>query len=147
MALAVLTGSAAILAQMVDLGARHAERATKISEAQEIAHNLMLEFVTGQRPWEPSETFQPVDLWSPWDYQMSVQPIGLGKLVSIRVTVVERQLDASGPVASPELTTAPVDSVDTRKRYHLVRWVRHELPTETAFDTSTGSDTPLVTEP
>ena len=134
-ALAVLTGTAAVLAQMVGLATRHAERARQITGAQTVAHNILHELLADLRPWETSNVFQPVDLWSPWDYQIRVDPVGVGDLVAVTVTVAER--------VESEATRAGDGSTDPRRvtsprHYRLTRWVRHAPEIDT-FGSATRS--------
>jgi hypothetical protein len=146
-ALAVLTGSAAILAQMVDLGARHAERSRQISEAQTLAHNLLSELLADLRPWESTQAPQPVDLWSPWDYQLQIEPVGLGDLVAVTVTVVER-VEAGAPAAAPLEAPAPDPTVLTQRRhYRLTRWVRRKMAADHEFPSFQRQGSPSANIP
>jgi hypothetical protein len=150
-ALAVLTGSAAILAQMIDLGARHAERSRQISEAQTLAHNLLNELLAEVRPWESTQAPQPVDLWRPWDYQLQIEPVGLGDLVAVTVTVVERvEADASASVPAPAQAEAPApdQTVLTQPRqYRLTRWVRRNMAADHEFPSFQRQGSPATNVP
>ena len=141
-ALAVLAGSAVILAQMVDLGARHADRARTITDAQTAAHNLMAELELGNRPVVNTPA-EPLDAWSPWDVSIQVAPVGIGKLRSVTVSVFpgSRQplalansgrLDlstegGSGKVLQdthqPNQSALRDRSLDAPPTYRLTRWL------------------------
>jgi len=142
-ALAVLTGSAAILAQLVDLGSHHAERSAEITAAQTVAHNLLNELLAGVRPWEDSEAFQPVDIWSRWDYQLRLHPLGLGRLTAATITVVERPQAAVGSTAAPAEELAQLDPILGRRTYRLTRWIRQQHATELGEDGVDLSSSPL----
>jgi prepilin-type N-terminal cleavage/methylation domain-containing protein len=132
-ALAVLTGSAAVLAQMVDLAARHAERSRQITEAQTIAQNILNELLANVRPWTPSVAAQPVDAWSPWDYQIQIEPVGVGDLLSVAVTVVQRPESTAAPLGDDQ-QPATRQLVTSRPHYRLTRWVRRTLSTDNEPD-------------
>ncbi|MCP4194624.1 MAG: prepilin-type N-terminal cleavage/methylation domain-containing protein [Planctomycetaceae bacterium] len=127
-AMTILVGSAAVLSQLIDVGQRHATRATEISEAQAICQNLMVEILSGTRVWEESRP-QAVDPFVPWDFSVRVEPLGIGDLVAVSVTVSEQQDLLSVP-AQTDLPT----SVNPRE-YRLVRWVRRPLNSEMSGDT------------
>jgi prepilin-type N-terminal cleavage/methylation domain-containing protein len=140
-ALAILAASAAILGQMLDLATRHMDRALEISDAQTVANNLMSDLLCGNLPLLGSETFQPVDAWSPWEYRVRVEPVGLGQLTALQVTVVKRAESATGsfdaptdaPPATP--TSLPVNAAGSddfggRPHYHLTRWARRAPPSD-----------------
>ncbi len=148
-ALAVLTGTAALLAQMVSLGVKHAECSREITEAQTVAHNLLNELLADLRPWDASASLQPVDAWSDWDYVLQVEPVGVGDLVAVTVTVARRtEEDASS-------TSSPVESSDqalvtSPRQYHLTRWVTRPQLVENSvsgLDQDAGFDRPQQPSP
>lgn len=160
-ALAVLVGTASLLMQLVDLGSHHAERAQQITDAQVAAHNLLSEFLVGIRPWETSETYLPIDTWSPWEYQLRLEPVGFGDLVSATLTVAPR---ADGPVmpmegsmtaGAPATTPPPAASSPTEQTlstldtdairpgsYRLTRWI-HQPSSPAGQDQDAGGTNKL----
>lgn len=122
-ALAILVGSAAALSQLIDVGQRHALRATEVSEAQFVCHNVMSELLAGTRAWEASRP-QPVDPFLPWDYKVQIEPLEIGDLTAIAVTVTEQQERQLAP--SP--LAARIES--NPREFRLVRWVRRPLDNE-----------------
>ena len=139
-ALAVLVGTASLLMQVVDLGSHHADRAQQITDAQTVAHNLMAEHLAGIRGWDATETYQPVDTWSPWEYQLRIAPIGFGDLASATLTVAPRanapapptdgalpsvpSVPASTPAESPTAQLSQLDTESLRPgSYRLTRWI------------------------
>jgi Tfp pilus assembly protein PilV len=129
-AMAVLTGSATMLAQIVGLGARHAERSWQISQAQAIAQNILNELLADMRPWETSDSFLPVDPWSKWDYQLQIEPLGISYLSKVTVTVTERADEAAADAGAERPRSIDQKEVTNRRQYRLVRWVRRETTTE-----------------
>lgn len=133
-ALAILAASAAVLGQMLSVATRHADRALEISDAQTVANNLMSDLLCGNLPWLGSETFQPVDEWSAWDYRVRIQPVGLGQLTAVQVTVVQRleaatlASDSALSASSLPTMTSGADDFGGRAHYHLTRWVRRSAP-------------------
>ena len=139
-ALAVLAGSAAMLSQMVDLGSRHADRAMTIADAQTVAHNVLHELLTGQRPLVAAETPEPVDLWSPWDVAIELNQVGIGQLVAVTIRITPGVRDESTNVPNAELGhngslgTAgdplvghdAMDSVQRPPTFRLTRWMSVE---------------------
>ncbi|MDG2380609.1 MAG: prepilin-type N-terminal cleavage/methylation domain-containing protein [Pirellulaceae bacterium] len=126
-AMTILVGSAAVLSQLIDVGQRHATRAVEISEAQAICQNLMVEILAGTRVWEESRP-QAVDPFVPWDFSVQIEPLEIGDLVAVTVTVTEQQ----DLFQLPPQTGSPT-SVNSRE-YRLVRWVRRPLGEERSKD-------------
>lgn len=154
-AIGILAGSAALLSQMVDLGTRHIERAERITEAQALAHNLLNEMIVGTRPWQVLETPEPVDAWSAWDYRVSIDPVGLGELSRVTITVEERRdsPDAVSPNASaPNKPAIQRDDVLSPGAFRLVRWVRgvnlsaDPLTNDSTNDEEFGQGSPSMTD-
>ena len=154
-AIGVLGGAAVILGQMLDVGVRHAERAEEVAEAQVVAHNLMAEFVLGERPWQVVERPQPVSMFSPWDFSVEMTPVGVGGLQSVTISVFRRAgvslhatpTDAIGPSVEKSFTsdndTGPdanrvsqtESSLDRPAKYHLTRWIHREAAqSDSLFD-------------
>ena len=143
-ALAVLAGSAVVLSQMIDIGSRPAERAAQIAEAQTVAHNLLHELLIQERPLTTNETPEPIDLWSPYDYTVLVEPVGIGQLLSVTVEIYRRQ-DATPeamlePLVQPVGERSGVDQLDRVADFRLTRWMRRPRATdETTLSDETDS--------
>lgn len=148
-ALAVLAGSAAVIAQMVEMAVRRSARSDERTEAATLCHNLMNELVAGVRPWQNMTSPQPVDLFSPWDYQVTVESLGFADLAALTVVVsrragvpgsgvMERGTGSGGvaavspPPASPAADNSDgagtIAARDSRPTYRWSRWVRASLP-------------------
>ncbi|MCA9168682.1 MAG: hypothetical protein KDB23_13500 [Planctomycetales bacterium] len=157
-ALAILVGTSSLLLQLVDLGSRHSDRALQITDAQTVAHNLMAEMLAGLRPWDASETYQPVDSWSPWEYRLKLEPIGFGQLAAATLIVAPRtdmpvslSGDAIAPVAvSPPVTAAGDSTATTLSQldteairpgsYRLTRWIRQASSSAASETDGDGSE-------
>ncbi len=144
-ATAVLAASAAVIAQMVGVAVQHASRVTELTEAHTLCHNLMNEFVAGIRPWENVTAAQSVDPWTPWEYEVKIEPLGFANLSALTVTVMQRPTSMDGGDGASPLAPPPSDSASTRseangaggqtltgtdgrRRYRWTRWVRQEVP-------------------
>lgn len=131
-ALAILVGSAAVLAQLMDMGQRHALRAADMTEAQTLCQNLLNELLAGEMSWESTEA-QPVDPFSAWDYSVQIEPLEDGMLSWVSVIVrqhpAEELADADAPAAL---------------EFRLTRWVYHPEPdsASNAEPTSNESNIP-----
>ena len=158
--LAILVGGSALLAQLINVGRRHSERAVEVTEAQTAAHNVLSEILAGIRPWEETVTPTPVDFWSPWNVAVTMQPVGLGDMTVVTVLITERpEMDATGGAALMSQSTAAAantfDSsimnsrdLEARPAFKLTRWIRRSPPrSETSLgdealseSTSSGED-------
>jgi Tfp pilus assembly protein PilV len=136
-ALAVLTGTAAILAQMVGLAAKHAERSQQISQAQTIAYNILNELMADLRAWDSSEAFQPVDPWTPWNYQLRFAPVGFGNIVAVTVTVAEQRGEAP---MGPEVVVSDQTQIDNPRQFQLTRWVIRDTESITSRNAPTQAE-------
>ena len=119
-ALSILVGSAAVLSQLIDVGQRHAARATEISEAQSVCHNIMAELLAGIRVWEETRP-QAVDPFLPWDFTVQIDPLEIGDLVAVTVTVTEQQDPSRMPTPAGAVAEA------NQCAFRLVRWVRRPV--------------------
>ncbi len=166
-ALAVLAGSAAVIAQMVEMAVRRSTRSEERTEAVTLCHNLMNELVAGVRPWQNMASPQPVDLFSPWDYQVTVEPLGFADLAALTVVVSRREGAVAGGAATPgagaptmeAMPSAPspaasgaegaesIASRDRRPTYRWSRWVRATLPAAGRDARGTPADGSLPVEP
>lgn len=159
--LAILVGGSALLAQLVNVGRRHSERAVEVTQAHTAAHNVMAEILAGIRPWTPTVTPAPIDFWSPWNVTITMEPVGLGDMTVVTVSITERpDMEATGGAALMSDSTAataaanPIGSplldsrnLDARPAYKLTRWVRRAPPQD---DSANDLDEPtddLATPP
>jgi type II secretion system protein I len=152
-ALAILAATAAVIAQMMEIGTRSALRARDTTAAQLACHNVMHELLAGIRPWQTASTAQPVDAWSEWTYTATIEPTGMGNLVQLTVSVAPRrdaqradrgaQVDTTNnppPSAGDGNMSPAVASQGARSSvYHLTRWVRRESAVQ-SFDRPSGSE-------
>lgn len=166
-ALAILAGSAAVIAQMVEMAVRRSTRSEERTEAVTLCHNLMNELVAGVRPWQNMTSPQPIDLFSPWDYQVTVEPLGFADLAALTVIVSRREGASAGATAGPgasvptteAMPSAPspaasgaegaesIASRDRRPTYRWTRWVRATLPTAGRDGRGTPADGSLPVDP
>ena len=117
-ALAILVGSAAVLAQLMDMGQRHALRTAEMTEAQTLCQNLLNELLAGELSWESTET-QPVDPFSAWDYSVQIEPLEDGMLSWVSIIVRQRPAE--------ELVDADADA-PAALEFRLTRWAYHPEP-------------------
>jgi hypothetical protein len=107
----------------VNIGSRHAARATDVTEAETAAHNILNELLAGIRPWQSNMTAEPVDPFSSFDYRLSIEPVGLGNLVSVTVSIISRPVEQ---IVDAARTTSASLGTEARERFRLTRWVRRD---------------------
>ncbi len=154
-ALGVLVGSAAVLAQMIDLGARHALRARNISDAQRVAANVLHELLAGLRPLQ-EVTPQPLQFDSPWLYAIHLAPGPAETIIDVTVSVWPAPQASGartgGTTASTEQAapmpvelSATASSSGPRPAISLRRWVylpASDQPADSADPWPIGQESP-----
>ena len=120
-AMGILVGTTAVLAQLIGIGEKQANRAADMTEAQTLCHNKMAELLAGLTPFTSCEA-TPIDLESSWDYQVQIAPVGFRDVYSVTVMVFERQLDVVAPIEFQSTTPQ-------KRSFRLCRWVSEsDLP-------------------
>jgi prepilin-type N-terminal cleavage/methylation domain-containing protein len=113
-ATAILLVAIGVLAELADVGLKHASRAEEAAAAQRICQNLLDEILCGVIPLE-STAEDAVSDEPDWTYSIDVKPIERVQwepgLAELRVTVVK----------TPE-------GVKAGKPFSLIRWVRYSSP-------------------
>ena len=123
LALAILTGAIAVLGELVRIGARNAEAARDLTQAQFLCESKLAEIASGLALAEPVSTaLCPDD--PDWLYSVSVDPTSETGLVAVRVTLT-RNL----PVQSQPL------------QFSLVQWMPDPAATTSSSSTTPQSQT------
>ena len=124
-AMGILVGTTAILAQLISVGEKQASKAVEMTEAQTICHNKMAELMSGLSPLTAVKD-EPAAIDSPWYYSVQIEPVGFGDLYSLTVSVASQRNASASP--TEELNSAgPV--------FHLTRWASvSDFPEGTEFD-------------
>ncbi len=132
-AMGILVGTTAILAQLISIGEKQATKSVEMTEAQNICHNKMAELMSGLSPLTAIKD-EPAAIDSPWNYSVQIEPVGFRDLYSLTVSV-SQQHNALADSAGDSKPVGPV--------YHLTRWASvGDFPegTEFGFDTMTSED-------
>ena len=117
-AMGILVGTTAVLAQLIHVGEKQATRSIDMSEAQTLCHNKMAELMSGLSMLVPIEN-EPVSVDSPWDYSVRIEPVGLGDLHSLTVIINRRQTEIATSVAAaqrPRFVRLSCDALGQRIR-------------------------------
>ena len=127
-AMGILVGTTAILAQLISIGEKQASKAVKMTEAQTICHNKMAELMSGLSPLTAIKD-EPVAIGSPWNYSVKIEPVGFRDLFSLTVIVASQRSALASP--TEDLNSAgPV--------CHLTRWASvSDFPEGTEFNFET----------
>jgi hypothetical protein len=123
-ATAMLLGAVVVLAELAQIGRRHAESAGERVVAQQLCQQKLNEVLLGLLPVTAASA--PIEEVPGWVYQVEVEPLQdfaeLDDLVRVRVTVEQ------GPQA-PELARRR-----NRRSFRLTRWIR--VPRSDAVSTT-----------
>lgn len=134
LALAILTGALAVIAEMTRLGARNAQLARDLTKAQLLCESKLAEITAGIASPDPvSGAAFPDPLDAEWAYTVLLEPAPEEGMMAVRVTVYQD--------LPPQLRPA---------EFTLVRWIIDpgiELPeaTETG-DASIGAESSSSTD-
>lgn len=126
LALAILAGACATLAQLVGLGMRAAGNGRDLAEGQLLADSVMTEIVTGMLPAQPLDRV-PHDMYPGWVVSVGFEPTVHQGIICASVLVEQQSTSVR------------------RARYQMSRWIRDpSLPlpvdeTATAGATTTTS--------
>lgn len=100
-AAAILLASVVLLAQLADVGTRHARQAESLANAQRICQNILNEVLAGAAPLEPVEQMPLLDEPG-WICSVAFEPLPLPlqspQLGILRVTVTEQSAGPQLPV-------------------------------------------------
>ena len=123
LALAILTGALALIAEMTRLGARNAQLARDLTRAQLHCESKLAEITAGISSPDPvSGASFPDPLDAEWAYSVMLEPAAEEGMVAVRVTVYQN--------VAPQLQPA---------EFSLVRWIIDpgiELPQATETEQS-----------
>ena len=138
LALAILTGSIAVLGEVVRLGLRNAQVARDMSQAQLLCESKMAEITSGITPAEPvsQAAFDPLEVAGEtgttltggeetWLYSIETEVLDEDGLMAVRVIVTQG------------------DEVQRPVRFKLVRWMLDsaaEASTESAAEDSESAN-------
>ena len=127
-AMGILVGTTAILAQLISVGEKQASKAVEMTEAQTICHNKMAELMSGLSPLTAIKD-EPAAIDSPWNYSVQIEPVGFRDLYSLTVSVSSQRNALANPAEDLE-SSGPV--------CHLTRWASvSDFPEGTEFDFET----------
>ena len=114
LSIAILVGSAAVLGQLISMGQRQAIKADDITIAQNLCFSKMSEILSGVSELAVIED-EPIELDSPWDYSVAIEPIGISDLLEVTVRVKWRTDSLDGTK-----NTKPTPN------FYIRRWLRQD---------------------
>ena len=107
-ALGILVGSTAMLAQLLGIARAHIDRAERLRMAQRLCQNTMNEIAAGLLDAEPIQE-QAYVRPAGWSYSVAIEPLG-GNMVAVRVAVYAPAGDRAtrGAVGGESETGSPM---------------------------------------
>lgn len=114
LSIAILVGSAAVLGQLISMGQRQAIKADDQTIAQNLCFSKMNAILAGLEDLAIVED-EPIELDSPWDYNVTIEPVGVSDLLEVTVRVKWRresleEQESDGPTPN----------------FYIRRWIRQE---------------------
>ena len=112
LSIAILVGSAAVLGQLISMGQRQAIKADDATIAQNLCFSKMSEILSGITELAVIED-EPIELDSPWDYSVDIEPIGVSDLLEVTVRVKWRTDSLEG-----------LENEKPTPNFYIRRWLR-----------------------
>lgn len=120
LALAILAGSIAVLAEATRMGNRNARTAAALAQAQLIASSRLAEICAGLVAAAAVEA-APIETDPGWLYSVEVEPLDVEGLLAVKVTVVEDLPEASHParvaltcwIPDPQVVSAEQEAAES----------------------------------